>query len=101
MTEMYKVQEGVPLPEIDRTPKSPRRKYPVEGMAPGAMFFVPGRTAKSVSAYISRITAKLPGRFSARHAWMAKYNTDDGFEWRPCEPDVLGATEGTGVWRIE
>lgn len=99
---MFKVQSGVPLPEISRAPKTPRRKFPVQGMAPGDMFFVPGKTSKSVSAYISRITKNLPGKYSARRCFMARYNVEHGEpEWRICEPDVLGATEGVGVWRIE
>ena len=99
---MFKVQSGVPLPEISRAPKTPRRKFPVQGMEPGQMFFVPGKTSKSVSAYISRITKNLPGKYTARHCHMAKYLTEDGgHEWRLCDPGVLGATEGVGVWRTE
>jgi hypothetical protein len=98
---MLNVQGGVPLPEINRAPKKPRRKYPLDTMKVGDMFFVEGRTSKSVSAYISRIAAGGTGKFSARHCWMAKYNIEDGWEWRICEPTTLGAVEGTGVWRIE
>jgi hypothetical protein len=97
MTAMFEVQTGVPLPEINRAPKAANRKYPVVGMAVGAMFFVPGRTAKSVSAYISRITKNVPGKFSARHCWMIKNDN----KWKPAEPNSKGAVEGTGVWRLE
>ena len=97
MTAMFEVQGGVPLPEINRAPKAANRKYPIAGMKVGEMFFVPGRTAKSVSAYISRISKNVSGRFSARHCWMVKNNN----EWKLAEPNSTGATEGTGVWRIE
>lgn len=99
---MFKVQSGVPLPEISRAPKAPRRKFPVQGMKPGDMFFVPGKTSKSVSAYISRITKNLPGKYTARRCWMwlAPDNT-----WQLIEPGqenlTSGATEGVGVWRTE
>lgn len=42
MSAMLEVQTGVPLPKIDRAPKTGRRKYPVEGMKVDDMFFVPG-----------------------------------------------------------
>lgn len=101
MTGLLKVQSGVPLPEINRAPTNPRRKYPVEGMAKGDMFFVPERETKSVSAYISRITKNLPGKFSARHCWMRPGLEHEDAEWVLCTPDADGAKEGTGVWRIE
>lgn len=99
---MFKVQSGVPLPEISRAPRNPHRKFPVQGMAPGDMFFVPGKTSKSVSAYISRITKNLPGKYTARRCWMwlAPDNT-----WQPVDPGAeqltSGATEGVGVWRTK
>lgn len=99
MTTMFKVQSGVPLPDISRAPKTPRRKFPVQGMAAGDMFFVPGKTSKSVSAYISRITKNLPGKYTARHCWMWQDQRDKS--WRLCDPAAAGATEGVGVWRTE
>lgn len=101
MTGMFDVQQGVPLPEINRTPKGTRRKYPIEGMKLHEMFFVPGRTSKSVSAYVSRISKGVDGKFSARHCWMRKAEKHEGGKWIICTPDAAGATEGTGVWRIE
>jgi len=98
MTTMYPVQTGVPLPDINRAHKGVRRKYPIEGMVVGAMFFVPGRSSKSVSAYISRISKDVPGKFSARHVWMIK-NAEG--EWGLSTPTTQGEVEGTGVWRIE
>lgn len=101
MSEMFKVQDGVPLPEISRAPKQPRRKFPVETMEPGQMFFVPGKTSKSVSAYISRITKDLPGKYTARHCYMRKGAIHEDADWVLCTPDHAGATEGAGVWRHE
>lgn len=96
MTTMFKVQSGVPLPEISRAPKTSRRKFPVQGMAPGDMFFVPGKTGKSVSAYISRITKDLPGKYTARQI-TALLLAD---VWFPCDPTHPDAVDGVGVWRL-
>lgn len=105
MSAMLSVQKGVPLPDINRAPKGLRRKYPIEGMEVGDMFFVPGRSSKSVSAYISRISKDVTGRFSARHCWMAKVPEFPAktakLVWVSCDATAPGATEGTGVWRIE
>lgn len=102
MTTMFKVQSGIPLPEISRAPKTPRRKFPVHGMAPGDMFFVPGKTSKSVSAYISRITKNLPGKYTARHCWMIPVGMSGSQRiWELSAEGVEGAEEGVGVWRTE
>lgn len=97
MTTMFQVQSDVPLPEISRAPKAPRRKFPVQGMVPGDMFFVPDKTSKSVSAYISRITKNLPGKYTTRHCWMRQDPRDK--KWHACSSTDAGATEGVGVWR--
>lgn len=99
MSSMFQVQDNVPLPEINRAPRSPRRKYPVEGMTPGQMFFVPGKSSRSVSAYISRITKNLPGKYNARHCWMWQDQRDG--KWHLCDPSAAGAKEGVGVWRTD
>lgn len=102
MTTMFKVQDNVPLPEISRAPKAPRRKFPVEGMTPGQMFFVPGKSSKSVSAYISRITKDLPGKYTARHCWMIPTGVVGGQRtWELAQGGDDGAEEGVGVWRTE
>ena len=101
MSELLKVQKGVPLVDIDYAPKAPRRKYPIEGMEPGDMFFVGGGKTKTISAYISRAVRELPGKFSARHCWMRPGAEHEETEWVLASPDVEGAVEGTGVWRIE
>lgn len=97
MAKVLKVQTDWPIPPVDRS-GGRRRKYPIEGMAVGAMFFVEGRKSKSVSAYISRISKGVEGVFSARRAWAIQ--REDG-SWQEASPDTPGATEGTGVWRIE
>lgn len=102
MTTMLSVQAGVPLPDVNRAPKNTRRRYPVDTMKVGEMFFMPGRSTKSVSAYISRITKNLPGKFSARHCWMIPVGMKGSERvWEMAEQGVDGAEEGTGVWRIE
>lgn len=102
MSTAFSVQKGVPLPEINRLPRGARSKYPIDTLEVGDMFFVPGRSVKSVSAYISRISKGKAAKFNARHCfmWLAPDN-----EWQMIEPgeetQVAGATEGAGVWRIE
>lgn len=102
MSTDFSVQKGVLLPEINRTPKGTKSKYPINTMSVGDMFFVPGRSSKSVGAYISRISKDVPGKFSARRCfmWLAP---DDTWQMIPPgeETQVAGATEGAGVWRIE
>lgn len=98
MSEMLVVQKGVPIPEIDRTSKKGRRKYPIETMAVGEMVFVEGSNSKSLAAYISRTTKDLTGKFSTRHCWM-KQKADGS--WEMSAEGAEGAKEGTGVWRTE
>ena len=97
MSAMLSVQKGVPLPEINRASKG-LRKYPIDTMAVGEMFFVPGRSSKSVSSYISRISKGVPGRFSARYCWMRPGLEHENCEWVLVSPDEEGAVEGTGVY---
>lgn len=102
MTTMLTVQKGVPLPKVDRAPKNARRKYPVATMEVGDMFFLPGKSTRAVSAYISRITKDLKGKFSARHCWMIPVGMRGNERvWELARGDEDGAEEGTGVWRIE
>lgn len=103
MSEMFNIVKGNPIPPITRKRpvKVPRKKYPVEGMEVGDSFFVAGRTTRRVSAYISRITGKLPGKFETRPGWG---KNADG-QWLPMDappPEQAppeGASEGTWVWR--
>lgn len=99
---MLGINKGVPLPTVNRKPKEPRRVYPLDKMEVGDQVFQPGRKPKSISAYISRATKNLPGRFSARVCWMIPVGMKGGERvWQLSEQGVDGAEEGTGVWRIE
>lgn len=100
MTAMFKVQKGVPIPAVDRVSKQ-RRRFPIDTMEVGDMFFVPGRTTRSVVAYICRITKGRPEKYSARHCWMKTKRILGSTltEWIACTPEDAGATEGVGVWR--
>lgn len=89
------VAAGTLKPEVNRAPKGVRRKYPLETTLVGGAFFVPGRSCKSVSAYISRISKDLPGKYSARHAWGVQNDN----EWTLVEAGTDGAVEGVSVWR--
>lgn len=95
MSEMFNIVKGHPIPPITRARASEPRKYPVKTMEVGDSFFVADRTVRRVSAYISRITGKLPGKFETRHGW----GKNDNGNWLPAEADAEGATEGTWVWR--
>jgi len=97
MSEMLNIVKGVPLPPINRSPKGARRKYPIAGMEINDWFFVAGRTTKSVSAYISRITKGTDMVLTTRPCWAIKTND----KWAPAEPGTPDAVEGTGVWRVE
>jgi hypothetical protein len=100
---MFGIQKNVPMPEVNRTPKVSRRKYNLEGMSVGDMIFVPGRTSNSVSAYISRITNNVAGKFSVRHCWMVANGTDarGATIYKMSAQGEQDAVEGTGVWRTE
>lgn len=97
MTVMFEVYYDVPLPKSNRAPKGVQRKYPIDTMRVGGMFFVPERTAKAVSSYISRIAKGHTGKFTTRRCWVVFNNG------KPTEVDAgtEGAIEGTGVWRVE
>lgn len=96
MSDAIEVYDGVPLPEIRRS-TGRRSKFPISTMDVGQMFFLPGRSTRSVSAYISRI-AKASGRkFTSRKCWVVFKDS------KPVEVEegTEGATQGTGVWRLE
>lgn len=98
MSEMYlPIRAGTPKPTISRARVGERRKYPIDTTPIGGAFFIPGRTVRRVSAYISRITKGHVGKFSTRPAWAIK---NDG-EWALVEAGTQGAVEGVSVWRDE
>ena len=92
---MLKVYDGVPIPGVNRT-ASARRIYPIATMKVGQMFFRPGASPKSVSAYVSRITKDLPQRFITQRCWAIE--TPDGFI--EVSSDATGGVEGVGIWRV-
>ena len=97
MSEMFKVYDGVPIPRVNRAPKSGRRRYPIATMDVGQMFFVSGRKNRTVIAYISRIPRSIPAEFVTRRCWMVER---DGKMVEVAE-GTPGAQEGTGVWRTK
>lgn len=97
MTEMFKVRHGGSPPDVDRRRKVGRRKFPVETMKVGDWFLVPHRTTRSVSAYVSRITKDLTGKFITRAAWMVEKDGD----WEVADEHAAGAVSGAQVWRME
>lgn len=97
MSELLQVQYGVQKPKIDRGRKGVQREYPIDTMKVGGFFFVPNSTSKSISAYISRISKGVQGKFSTQHVWAVQ---NDG-AWTLVEQGTPGAVEGTGVWRDE
>lgn len=103
MSEMFLVQkDGLNPPPIKRQPPPPRRKFPVQTMDVGDTFFVPGRTTKSVSAYISRITKSLPGKFTTQRDWaLPVAMIGDQRRWESCAEGAVGAEEGVTVKRVE
>lgn len=101
MVEMLAVQKGVPMPGIKRPGAARRRKYPIETMAVGDMFFEPGRSSRALSAYICRIAKGLPAKFSTRRCFMRKVRVGDVWKWKECAPTDGDAVEGAGVWRTE
>lgn len=100
---MFEVQENVPLPSVDTTPKNPSRKYPLNTMAVGGMFFVPGKSTRSLSSYIARASTGTERKFNVRHCWMRQVGerAPDVPYWVTCEQTDEDAVEGTGVWRTK
>lgn len=98
---MIELQDDVPLPEVTR--EQPRRKYPFEEMAVGQCFFVPERTVKSMSSYVSRETKDLDAKFTTRKVWLRKPlpTEDQSLEWVKTTEETPGAVPGVGVWRTE
>lgn len=91
------VLKNIPIPKTMRTAPPPRRKWPLDDMGVGDMFFVPGRDKNNLATYCSTAGKKLGRRFTTRLCYMHEVKGD----YVPCEPDVRGATLGVGVWRIK
>lgn len=104
MSEAYVPQKGIAVWPVDRAPKNPNRKYPFPTLKVGEMIFIPGAVTKKMSAYVSKETKDLPGKFVTRHGFMrAAVQDDEGVvtRWEEVAEDAPGAVEGTAVWRTE
>lgn len=94
------IQSGVPIPEVDRRSKQPRRKYPLEDMAVGNFVFYPGSNPRSVSSYVSRVSREL-GKFVTRGGFASQQ--DGKWTWLgtklPAPTPGVEVFAGTGIWR--
>lgn len=94
---MYKVQRNIPKPPVQRAGAGQVRKYPVDTMDVGEMFFVPGGNMRHLGSHLSQQGKKLRRKFSLRHITMLE--TRHG--WVPADAESEGVTQGVGVWRDE
>lgn len=94
---MYTVQKHVPIPKPQRRTPGSRRKYPLDTMAIGEMFFVPHKVTNSISTHIAASGAALGRKFITRLTYMTQ--TKRG--WKAATPETEGAVQGIGVWRTE
>jgi len=94
---MLETQKSIPIPKPTRKGAGRRRKYPLDVMEVGEMFFVPGLTENKLTTYISAVAPKLGRKFTTRLTTMVE--SLDG--WQPCDEDAEGAVHGVGVWRTE
>lgn len=96
---MFKVIKNVKMPPKAAARTGPRRKYPLDTLGVGEMFFVPNgerATRKSLATHVSMEARKLGRKFSTRTIHMRE--TAPG-EWVVCDPQADNAVEGVGVWR--
>lgn len=93
---MYTVQKHVPIPKPQRRVPG-NRKYPLDVMAIGEMFFVPHKATNSISPHIAASGSLLGRKFITRLTYMTQ--TKRG--WKPATAETPGAVQGIGVWRTE
>ena len=102
MSSEFHIHKGVPIPGVDHNPNRLKSRYPLESMEVGAMIFVPRRTARSMSAYVARISRNLPGRYVVRQCHAIATEVQDGKPiWSLVDEGTPSAVEGAGVWRTE
>lgn len=83
----FKIEKGIPIPAIERVER--KRKYPLDTMAIGESFFVPGTKASSMHACITRFHKATKGKKDqGSKKFCVRTVTEDG---------VAGAR----VWRTE
>lgn len=94
---MYTTQKHVPIPKPQRRTLGNLRKYPLNTMAVGEMFFVPDKATNSISTHVAATGAQLGRKFITRLTTMVQ--TKRG--WKLAKADAEGAVMGIGVWRTE
>ena len=95
---LLSIKKGVPLPPVGRgaPPPPARRRYPLDTMAVGDMFFVPGAKRKPLDNLVANANRRMqPKRFSVRKCFA--HEMIEG--WDVCAEDYPGAVQGIGVWR--
>lgn len=92
---MLKATPAAGVPRVRRTTPT-RRKYPLDSMTIGEMFFVEGLTKNTLAPHICTMGKKLERTFNTRLCWMRK--TRDG--WVECAPTDTRAVQGVGVFRV-
>jgi hypothetical protein len=85
------------MPKAIRVTPPSRRKYPLEDMEVGDMFFVPNKTKNTLTTHISAEGKKLGRKYTTRLCHMRK--TQRG--WSICDATHEDAVLGIGVWRQE
>lgn len=96
---MFQVFDDVALPPPSRSKSGSGRKYPLDEMQVGQMFFVPegtGPSRKSLATHVSVAAKKLDRKFSIRD--VALLMSPNG------PPKVVrigtpGSVRGIAVWR--
>lgn len=94
---MYPTQKQVPIPKPQRAATATRRKYPLNTMEVGEMFFVPDKQSNSISTHVAAEGAALRRKFATRLTYMVRTKTG----WKPATADTPRAVQGIGVWRIK
>lgn len=89
----YSIQQRVPLPQPKITVS--RRKYPLDLMEVGDMFFVPDLEKNTLVSYVSAVGRELGKSFTTRLLWMVKRKG----QWVPATAETPKAVRGVGVWR--
>lgn len=97
----YTIQKHIPVPtvRVSKTERPRARKYPLDTMEVGDMFFVPHKTKNELTTYISAAGRQLDRKFTTRLVYMApgrKAGT-----WVIAEDTTPQAVLGVGVWRTQ
>lgn len=96
---MLELQRNVPMPP-KRQPRygvDGRKKYPIERMAVGDFFFVPGKRYSSIRTYFIALGKQHNVKLKAEQTYGRQVKD----RWEHCEQSEPGAIYGVGVWRTE